>query len=381
MSGSVGTFPRHVLMTADTVGGVWTYAMDLCAELCSRGVRVSLATMGDPVRPHQAVEAARIRGLDVYESRFRLEWMDDPWHDVMAAGEWLLALQKRTGADLVHLNGYVHAALPWPVPVVVVAHSCVLSWWRAVKKEDAPDSYNQYRHQVTCGVRAADMLVAPSAWMLDQVRLHYSPLNGGVVVPNARSGSFAPGEKEDLIFSCGRIWDEAKNIGSLCWVAPLLQWPVAVAGETRHPDGRTMVLSRVQLLGSLSQTQIANWLAKASIYALPAYYEPFGLSAVEAALSGCALVLGRIGSLQEIWEDDAVYVTPNDEGELIGTINGLIANPERRHDLAARGRKRARAFTSERMVSGYVEVYDEARRRFSDGIDPVRRPLEATCVS
>ncbi len=32
---------------------------------------------------------------------------------------------------------------------------------------------------------------------------------------------------------------------------------------------------------------------------LPARYEPFGLSVLEAALSGCALVLGDIPSLRE----------------------------------------------------------------------------------
>ena len=48
---------------------------------------------------------------------------------------------------------------------------------------------------------------------------------------------------------------------------------------------------------TLSGEDIRPWFARAGIYALPAVYEPFGLSVLEAALSGCALVLGDIPSL------------------------------------------------------------------------------------
>src|SRR3954466_15750621 len=46
----------RVLMTADTVGGVWTYAAELARELGRRGVAVDLATMGAPVAAHQRAE-------------------------------------------------------------------------------------------------------------------------------------------------------------------------------------------------------------------------------------------------------------------------------------------------------------------------------------
>ena len=46
--------------------------------------------------------------------------------------------------------------------------------------------------------------------------------------------------------------------------------------------------------GQLTTAEVRNVINTASIYALPARYEPFGLSILEAALSGCALVLGDI---------------------------------------------------------------------------------------
>ena len=124
-------------MTADGVGGVWPYALDLASALEARGVSATLAVMGPPLAADQIAEA-RGRGVTAIEGGFRLEWMDDPWDDVAAAGEWLLALERQVSPDVVHLNGYCHAALPWSAPAVVVGHSCVRSWWRAVHGEDAP---------------------------------------------------------------------------------------------------------------------------------------------------------------------------------------------------------------------------------------------------
>ena len=116
-----------MMMTADAVGGVWTYAVELCRALAARGVRAALATMGPRPSAAQRDEARAIPGLTLFESDHALEWMDDPWAEVDAAGEWLLGVAREVRPDVVHLNGYAHAALPWPAPVLCVGHSCVLS--------------------------------------------------------------------------------------------------------------------------------------------------------------------------------------------------------------------------------------------------------------
>src|SRR3954468_14319952 len=84
-----------VLMTADPIGGVWTYALDLAGGLARRGVRVVLATMGGPLRADQWAEAARVPGLEVVEGRWKLEWMEDPWDDLARAGAWLREIERR----------------------------------------------------------------------------------------------------------------------------------------------------------------------------------------------------------------------------------------------------------------------------------------------
>ena len=58
----------RVLLTADTVGGVWTYALDLSAGLAGRGVEVVLATMGAAMPDEPPAAAEGIPGLRLAES-------------------------------------------------------------------------------------------------------------------------------------------------------------------------------------------------------------------------------------------------------------------------------------------------------------------------
>jgi len=351
-----------LLMTADTVGGVWTYALELARALGDHGVRVELATMGAPLDAAQREAVCRLANVRVHESGYRLEWMDEPWDDVRRAGEWLLHLERELRPDVVHLNGYVHAALPWCAATVVVGHSCVLSWWEAVKGERAPPAWARYRREVARGLAAANVVVAPSRAMLDALQAHYGPLPRVAVVYNGRDArAFPPAAKERFVFSAGRLWDEAKNVRALADVAPRLPWPVYVAGEERHPSGERAPVGGARALGRLAAPELAGWLGRAAVYALPARYEPFGLSALEAALAGCALVLGDIPSLREVWGDAAVFVPPDSPGDLTRALRELIDDDRRRELFAARARRRARRYTRRRMAAGYLSAYAAAR--------------------
>jgi glycosyltransferase involved in cell wall biosynthesis len=358
-----GVEPRRVLMTVDTPGGVWPYALELAGGLSARGLEVVLATLGAPLNREQRAEVAALPGLEVHESDFRLEWMEDPWDDVRRSGEWLLEIAARVRPDIVHLNGYAHAALPFGAPVVVVAHSCVLSWWRAVHHEPAPAAWSRYAREVSLGLRSATLVMAPSQAMARLLPRLYGPLQRVLVVPNGRDPQrFPQGRKEPFIFSAGRLWDAGKNAAALDAIAPRALWPIYVAGESVHPDGGGAGTRHLHGLGPLPTAELATWLARASIYALPARYEPFGLSILEAALAGCALVLGDIPSLRENWAGAAAFVLPEDPSALAATLHSLCTDAHRRDTLAARGRERALQFSPARMVLGYLGAYREALR-------------------
>ncbi|MGH7509201.1 MAG: glycosyltransferase family 4 protein [Gemmatimonadales bacterium] len=350
--------PGRVLMTADTIGGVWTYAIDLARALGDEGIKVVLATMGRPASTGQRRDADAIATLELVESPFRLPWMDDPWNDVAAAGEWLLELSSEVGPDVIHLNDPVHASLPWNAPVVAVGHSCVLSWWQAVWNAPAPASWDRYHREMRRGLAAADAVVAPSEPMLQALR-HYYQVEHGHVIPNGRDPThFRPGDKEALIFAAGRVWDPAKNLLALDKVAERLTWPVYVAGEPRHPDRADSAgTEHMCLLGCLDQEEIGLWLRRASIYAFPARYEPFGLSVLEAALAGCALVLSDLPTLRQLWGGEAVFVDPDDPVTMRMAIQALIDDSRLRGTLAMRARRHALTLTPRRMALAYSQVY------------------------
>lgn len=353
--------PRHVLMTADAVGGVWNYALQLAGGLRRQGIRTTLAVMGPPPSPAQRQAARNVPDLTIVPGDFRLEWMRGADDDVRRAGDWLLRLEETHRPDVVQVNGYAHAALPWRAPCVAVAHSCVRSWFEAVKGCGAPREWSAYALRVRRGLSAADLVVAPTAAFLDTMERLYGPLPHGRVIWNGSNPAhYRDGPKKNIVFSAGRLWDAAKNVAALDVVANSLPWPVLVAGGRKGPDGNALQPSNVRLLGLLSSAEMRAWMARASIFALPARYEPFGLSVLEAGMSGCALVLGDIPTLRELWGGAAVFVPPDDTGALRATLRQLTRDKAQAVMLGQAAKRRAACFTLGRMTAGYVAAYAEA---------------------
>jgi glycogen(starch) synthase len=340
----------RILMTVDAVGGVWTYALELAGALSPHGVEVHLATMGPRLSDAQRQEVADSAVAGVHESAYPLEWMPEPWAGVNEAGAWLLGLERQVRPDVVHLNGYVHAMLPWRAPTVVAAHSDVLSWWRAVHGEPAPAQWRAYRHRVHGGLLAAGRVVAPTAAVAADLAREYG-VDGVTVIPNCRRPGLMPAAaKEPLVLAAGRVWDEAKNLVALCRVAPHLDAPIAVAGDTWDEP-----MPGVRMLGPLPFPELAGWMARAAVFAAPARYEPFGLGPLEAAQAGCALVLGDIPSLREVWGAAATYVRGDDGlAAHLSLLTSDLGEAGRRGRAA---RERARRYLPERTAAGYLELY------------------------
>jgi glycosyltransferase involved in cell wall biosynthesis len=350
-----------VLMTADAVGGVWTYALDLAAGLAQHGIEVVLAVLGPPPSPAQRDAAGRITTLELVEIGTQLEWMPSPWRDVDAAGERLLRLAADRRVDLVHLNGYAHAALPWQWPVVVVAHSCVVTWWRAVHGSDPPPEWDEYRRRVAAGLAAASVVAAPTHAFLRRLRAAYGPSWRAEVVPNGRDGAAhveaRRPRRDPIVFACGRLWDEGKDLRLLDGVARQLRWPVHIAGDTAGPSGRGFEPLAARCLGTLSAAAVAAQMGRASVFAHPSRYEPFGLAPLEAGHSGCALVLADLPELREIWDGAAAFVPPGDAAAWASALGALIDDPDRRRALAEAAVERAARYDVAAMVGAYAASY------------------------
>lgn len=348
-------------MTADTVGGVWTYCMELCKALAPHNVHVSLVSTGARLSPWQWEEVIELKNVKVYETDYLLEWMENPWRDIDESGDYLLKLEEQIQPDLVHLNCYAYGSLAWKAPVVMVAHSDVYSWYISVKNDDPPAEWNEYFFRVKKGLENADVVVAPSKAMMEFIESIYAPLVTKKVIHNARQPElFSRAQKEETIFSMGRVWDEAKNIKLLVDAAENIPFTIKIAGDNVFENNVLDVQQKnVAYLGKLESTEITRQLSLASIYVLPAKYEPFGLSVLEAALSGCALILGDTTSLRELWGNAAVYIDTNSSEALAAAAKKLMNNKSLLRKYAAKAFKQAQKFSPGTMASQYMELYKQ----------------------
>ncbi|HMH07832.1 MAG TPA: glycosyltransferase family 4 protein [Terriglobales bacterium] len=361
----------HVLVTSDTLSGTWTYTRELVAGLVSRGVRVTLVSFGEIPLPQQTLWMDNLQGLEYRPTAFRLDWMDEGQQDLRESSAYLTALVKELKPDLLHLNQLCYGSLPLAVPRVVVAHGDLITWWKAVHgREPKEDRWLRwYREVVTRGLAMASIVVAPSAWMRDTVRESYIRAGHDTVIYNGRNPIFFNPYvgKDDSVLAVGRLLDAGKQVSLLTQHSHPL--PVCIVGSETPLHGPSRIPIRadvklsvdemnVALKGPQTEAQLRSLYSRASIYAATSRYEPFDMTAVEAAFSRCAIVANDIPAFREIWGDAVVYFQENDAASLASAIRRLSRERDLCRTFGNRAFQRAReCFTSKRMINQYLELY------------------------
>ncbi|PSH03751.1 MAG: hypothetical protein CXZ00_10380 [Acidobacteria bacterium] len=357
----------HVLVTADVLGGVWTYTRELVTELALRHIRVTLVSFGEIPQPSQTSWLEKLSNVSYYPTPFRLEWMQDAAEDIYESSRYLLSIIHEHRPDLLHLSQYCYGALDVALPKVVVAHSDVMSWNESVYGMQPEDTWAQwYRAIVEQGLAGANMVVAPSRWMLGCIDKCYGPQPRSRVIYNGRTPAlFNPFvSKDNYAASVGRLWDEGKQSRLLMQLDSSI--PIFLAGATsvddgsgnRYPEGRAKEGSSIWSKGQLSEGEMRELLSRAAVYIATSKYEPFGLAPLEAALSRCAIVANDIPSFREIWGDTAVYFHRDNAISLGQALEILHSDPRLCMTYANLAYERARKrYTAERMVDEYVQLY------------------------
>ena len=356
----------HVLMTADTIGGVWTYTRELVTQLSRKGIRVTLVSFGEIPTAAQVEWLEELNDVSVHPTAFRLEWMQDAQRDLEQSAAFVNDIIADAKPDVLHFNQYYYGSIDCDLPRIVVAHSDVVSWWVAVHGAEPPgnDWICNYRENVVRGLAGADIVVAPTQWMLDEARRHYGEPRETAVVYNGRDPRlFLPyEEKQSLAISVGRLWDAGKQATLL--LQSDLPLDTILVGAEQSPAGAVASAQsagqfpKLKMKGPQAEAQLRQLLSKAAIYIATSRYEPFGLAPLEAALSRCALIANDICSFREVWADDAVYFERNNPENLLLTIQELASNSCRLGEYADRAFERARTqYTSEKMAEEYLKLY------------------------
>jgi len=353
----------HVLVTADTVGGVWTYTRELVCGLLRRGHEVTLVSFGQFPTAAQSFWIDH-KNLTYYPTAFPLEWMQHAEEGIIESARYLMRIIYERQPDLLHFNQFCYGALECGIPKIVVAHSDVRSWWNEVHESPPTPSpwLDWYTGLVSRGLKCADAVVAPSQWMLDAICEHYGPPDHGEVIYNGRNASLfrASQDKTDSVLSVGRVWDKAKQITLLLERSHSI--PVRIAGPAKHPESLASLeiecQANLKFCGEQNEAQLCALYSDSAAYAATSRYEPFGLAPVEAALSRCALIANDIPVFHELWGDSAFYFKRNDPDGLATAIYILAHDSPMREHYAAQACRCARArFDSRRMVREYENLY------------------------
>jgi glycosyltransferase involved in cell wall biosynthesis len=365
-------------MTADAVGGVWVVATGLVRELCRRGVQVTLVTLGPPPSENQLWELNGIEGLEVEITDLALEWMEPRGLDLPRARFRLANLERRVRPHVVHINGFREAAIGWKAPVLVTAHSCVRSWYLACRGNEPTESeWQDYVANVWLGLEAANCWVAPTTAFRDTIQSLYGPRLRAHVIHNGIEGVLPGREKKPFILAAGRLWDEAKNIALLSSIASELDWPVRIAGASDFPGAKQIGAPRTtaERIGALYRPHLLEQMQRATIFAACPLYEPFGLTILEAAASGCALVLSDIPTLRELWRDAALFADPRAPAAFRDALQRTCRDTGLRKSLQQAALKRARSYALSRTVEAYGDLYHELS---ADWLEPHGRSRSYT---
>jgi glycogen(starch) synthase len=353
----------RVLLTTDTIGGVWTFTKDLTAELLAQGNAVALISFGRVPSPSQlawcgAREAQYGDDFVYAPSTAPLEWMNDNQSAYTMAISTILNVVEKFSPNLIHSNQFCFGSLPLAIPVLVTAHSDVLSWAEACLPNGLEPSpwLTQYKSLVHRGLTDASAVVAPTRWMLDALRNNFTFTASAHVILNGRSLLPAiEGESRRVqAVSVGRLWDKAKNLALLAEVESPM--PIFIAGELSHEDAPAPAHPEsLRMLGVLDEKDLLRVFHTSSVYIAPSLYEPFGLAPLEAALCGCAVLAQDIPSLREVWGDGALYF--RDATALSSLLERLYSHPEDLQHVQSGSNNRARQLTAPRMTDQYLTLY------------------------
>ena len=144
-----------------------------------------------------------------------------------------------------------------------------------------------------------------------------------------------------LVLAGGRGWDDG--------IDPAL---------ARLPKGL-----RVVRPGFLPDSLVPALLGGAEVVAYPGFGEGFGLPVLEAMACGGVVLTTRRLSLAEVGGDAVAYAETPEAADIAAALSALLADADRRKDLAVRGLERAATYTWDGAARGHVRVYAEALAR------------------
>lgn len=380
-------------------GGQNVHVAALAAGLARRGHEVTVHTRRD-----DRALPARVRTDDGYEVHHvpagppRTVPKDDLLPYMRTFAQVLYEQWTAQPPDVVHAHFWmsglasVDAAreLDGPVPVLQTFHAL-----GSVKRrhQGAADPSPADRLELERGLcRDLDHVVATCTDEVFELRRMGLPGDRVSVVPcGVDTSVFTPrgpvaptGERRRLLV-LGRLVERKGQDDAVRALAAVPDAELVVVGGPpadaidADPEVRRLraiaadagVADRLVFTGSVARADVPAWVRSADVVLAVPWYEPFGITPLEAMACGRPVVATAVGGLQDTVTDGVTgdLVPPRDPERLGAVLAALLADDDRRAAYGAAGLRRARArYGWARVVADTDAVYRQVLAR--------RRPVE-----
>jgi glycosyltransferase involved in cell wall biosynthesis len=275
----------------------------------------------------------------------------------------LVPLVRRLAPDVVHF----HSAQPHGE---VIAGLRLLRRGRRPLLVATPHSSRPYaKRRARLGLRAADLVLAPSAWAAEHARAA-GARRVEVVPAGIQLGPEPDCEARDrVVLALGRL-AAVKGFDVLIEAFELAartrpSWTLWIAGEGSERDALVRraqaraVRDRIHLLGWVGGAAKRDALARAAIGVLASRRESFGGALLEMLAAGLACIATDSGGTHELADAGraARLVPPGDADALARALGALMDDCDARLALARAGREHARCFAWSEVAARLERVY------------------------
>jgi glycosyltransferase involved in cell wall biosynthesis len=230
-----------------------------------------------------------------------------------------------------------------------------------------PEFRKRFTEQARQAAGEADSIIAVSRFTAGQVEslLGVESSRIQVVHHGIRPLPVVPRAPENIVLHVGAI-QERKNVARLvrAFAAMPRGWRLVLAGSAGY--GAQRILGEIEtspkrtdilVTGYVTEQELAEWYARASIFAFPSLDEGFGMPVLEAMRAGVAVVASDRSAVPEVCGGAAALVDVTREEAIGSTLRELGWNQDRRADLEARGSTRALQFSWVKAASETWQVY------------------------
>jgi glycosyltransferase involved in cell wall biosynthesis len=128
------------------------------------------------------------------------------------------------------------------------------------------------------------------------------------------------------------------------------------------------------LTGYIADAELNLLYNLCDLFVFPSLYEGFGLPVLEAMTCGACVIASGTSSMPEIVGRNDALFEPTDLTGLTRLMKELLAEPERRRELAAFNLARSREFSWDRVAQTMLAAIEETQRRQACALFGTERP-------